>query len=65
VPALRERLASVFLDTAQMRIDENRNGEAARAIKAARELSPNNPRLQALEQKLQAMPVAPPAPNGG
>lgn len=57
VPAMRERLAGVFLDQAQARIDENRRADATAAIKAARDLSPNNPRLGPLDTKLQAMPA--------
>jgi serine/threonine-protein kinase PpkA len=55
VPAMRERLANVFLDMAQTSIDETRHDDALRAISAARELSPNNSRLQPLLLKVQAM----------
>jgi serine/threonine-protein kinase PpkA len=56
LPALRERLANVFLDAAQTRIDESRRNEALRALNNARELSPNNPRLHDIESKAQALP---------
>ncbi|HZP65220.1 MAG TPA: protein kinase [Rudaea sp.] len=58
VPALRARLADAMLDAAQARIDENRRDEALRAVKAARELAPNNPRIDPLDQKAQALPSA-------
>jgi hypothetical protein len=58
VPALRERLANVFLDQADARIGQNLRADAATSLKAARELSPNNPRLAPLEEKLQALPGA-------
>ena len=53
-PAMKERLANVLLDQAQKRIEENQPAEAARALKAVRELSPGNPRLVPLEAKLKA-----------
>ncbi len=55
-PALRERLASVFLDQADARIAQGQRAEATRAINSARELAPANPRLGALEAKLESMP---------
>ena len=55
--AMKERLANAFLDQAEARLGQNQSGEAARALKAARELSPGNPRLAPLEAKLlQAAP---------
>ena len=56
LPALRERLANVFLDQADTHLGQTRRTEATSALKAARELSPNNPRLAPLEAKLQALP---------
>jgi hypothetical protein len=55
-PALRERLAGAFLDQADVHISQNRRAEATRAINSARELAPANPRLGALEAKLESMP---------
>lgn len=52
-PAMRERLANALLDQAQDRIEQNQPAEAARALKAARELSPGNARLAPLEAKLK------------
>jgi serine/threonine-protein kinase PpkA len=54
LPSMRERLANVFLDKAEAGIGGNRPADAAAALKSARELSPNNPRLAPLEAKLQA-----------
>jgi serine/threonine protein kinase len=51
---LRERLANAFLDQADARLAQDRRVEAERALKAARELSPSNPRLAPLEAKLAA-----------
>ncbi len=53
LPALRERLAGVYLDQAEARLGQGQRGEAARALNAARELSPANPRVAVIEQKLQ------------
>ena len=61
LPALRERLANVFLDQAEVRIGQGLRAEATRALASARELSPNNPRIGAVDQKIQAMAAAPPA----
>ncbi|GAA0707545.1 hypothetical protein GCM10009105_06360 [Dokdonella soli] len=55
VPAMRERLANAFLDQADARIGEGRRADAARALDAARELSPNSPRLAPLEARVRAM----------
>jgi serine/threonine-protein kinase PpkA len=59
VPALRERLANAFLDQADARIAQGQRAEATHAINSARELAPANPRLGALEAKLESMPAAP------
>ncbi|MBL8296880.1 MAG: protein kinase [Rhodanobacteraceae bacterium] len=53
LPTLRARLAEALLDEAEQRLDQNRPGEARRALDAARNLSPTNPRLGVLEQKLR------------
>lgn len=55
IPALTERLARAFLDQADARIGEGRRGDAARALDAARELSPNNPRIAPLDARVRAM----------
>lgn len=55
IGAMSERLANAFLDQADARLGEGRRADAARALGAARELNPNNPRLAPLETRLQAM----------
>ena len=55
IPVLIERLARAFLDQADARIGEGRRGDAARALDAARELSPNNPRIAPLDARVRAM----------
>jgi hypothetical protein len=72
LPGLRERLANAFLDQADTRLAQDRRGEATSAMKAARELSPTNPRLGPLEAKLQVpqsaattTPTPAATPNGG
>jgi hypothetical protein len=55
IPAMRGRLASAFLDQADLRISEGRHFDATRALNAARELNPNDPRIAALDARLQAM----------
>jgi serine/threonine-protein kinase PpkA len=65
---MRERLANVFLDQAETRIGQGQRAEAQRSWNSARELSPNNSRLSAIDQKIQAAPVPaaqPPAPVTG
>lgn len=52
---LRARLAEALLDEAEQRAGENRPGDARRALDAARSLSPTNPRLSVLEQKLREL----------
>jgi tetratricopeptide (TPR) repeat protein len=52
---LRARLAEALLDEAEQRAGENRPGDARRALEAARSLSPTNPRLSVLEQKLREL----------
>ena len=53
LPTLRARLAESLLDEAEQRLSQNRPGDARRALDAARSLSPTNPRLGVLEQKLR------------
>ncbi|HEY0177999.1 MAG TPA: hypothetical protein VGC30_00010, partial [Dokdonella sp.] len=55
IPAMTERLCNAFLDQADARIGEGRREDAARALNAARELSPNDPRLAPLDARLRAM----------
>ncbi|TDR43074.1 serine/threonine protein kinase [Tahibacter aquaticus] len=55
---LRARLAEALLDEAERRVAENRPGEARRALDAARGLSPANPRLGGVEQKLRELSPA-------
>ncbi len=64
LPAMRERLANVFLDQAEVRAGQGLRAEAARALASARELSPNNARIAAVDQKIQAIPGATPPPAG-
>ena len=56
VAPLRERLANMFLDQAEAKIAQSLRADATRALKSARELSPNNPRLPALDAKLRELP---------
>ena len=56
VPAMRNRLADVFLDQTQSFIAQKRRADAGRALDAARELNPNNPRLAALRAQFESMP---------
>ena len=55
IPALTERLTRAFLDQADARIGEGRRADAARALDAARELSPTDPRLAPLDARLRAI----------
>jgi len=64
IPSMSERLANAFLDQADARIGEGRREDAARALNAARELSPNNPRFMPLDTRLRAMAEKPASGNG-
>jgi len=55
VPSMSEKLANAFLDQADARIGEGRRTDAARALNAARELSPNNARLAPLDARVRAL----------
>ena len=55
LPTLSEKLANAFLDQADARAGEGRRDDAARALDAARGLSPHNPRLAPLAARLRAM----------
>jgi hypothetical protein len=57
VQAMRGRLADVFLDQTQSFIAQKRRADAGRALDAARELNPNNPRLAALRAQFESMPA--------
>ena len=59
--AMRERVATLYLDQAEARIAQGQRDEATRALNAARQLSPNNPRNAEVDAKLQS---APPAAGG-
>ncbi len=53
LPTLRLRLAESLLDEAETRLGQNRPADARRSLDAARSLSPGNPRLGVVEQKLR------------
>ncbi|WP_300614789.1 serine/threonine-protein kinase [Dokdonella sp.] len=57
--SMAEKLANAFLDLADARLGEGRRSDAARALGAAHDLSPANPRLAPLEARLQAIPEKP------
>jgi hypothetical protein len=50
------RLATAFLDQAEARLADGAREDVERSLKAARGLTPNNPRLPAIEQKLRDSP---------
>ena len=60
LPVMRERLAIMYLDQAEAQQAEGKHAEAVRALNAARELNPSNPRNAAVEAKLQE----PASPSG-
>ena len=53
--SMSARLADAWLDLAEKRVGEKQAAEAARALKSARALSPDNPRLARLEQALREL----------
>lgn len=55
IAGMSERLANAFLDQADARIGEGRRADATRALAAARELNPANPRIVTLDARLRAM----------
>jgi hypothetical protein len=55
VPAMSQKLANAFLDQADARVGEGRRADATRALDAARQLSPDNPRIAPLDARLKAM----------
>ena len=56
IPSMSERLSNAFIDQAEARVREGRRNDAARALDAARELNPVNPRLAPLDVRIQALP---------
>lgn len=56
VSTMSARLATAFLDQAEARLAEGQREDVVRSLKAARDLTPNNPRLPALEQQLRVSP---------
>jgi hypothetical protein len=55
IAAMSQKLANAFLDQCDSHAGEGRRAEAARALDAARELSPGNPRIAPLDARLKAM----------
>lgn len=58
ISSMAERLANAFLDQAESRVREGRRADAARALDAARELNPVNPRLAPLDARIRSLPEA-------
>jgi len=56
IPSMSERLSNAFIDQAEARVREGRRNDAVRALDAARELNPVNPRLAPLDVRIQALP---------
>ncbi|MGH8122561.1 MAG: protein kinase domain-containing protein, partial [Rudaea sp.] len=56
--AMRARLATAYLDSAEAHLAQGQRDEAVRALKYARELSPSDPRNAQVEAKLQSPPPA-------
>jgi len=54
---LRERLANAYLDQADHYIEQHQRNEALRALNAARQLSPANPRSAAVEARIEGLPA--------
>ncbi|MEO5559354.1 MAG: protein kinase [Dokdonella sp.] len=55
IAVMAQKLATTFLDQCDARIGEGRRAEATRALDAARELNPENPRIAPLDARLKAM----------
>ena len=53
---LRERLANAYLDQADRYVEQHQRNEALRALNAARQLSPTNPRSAAVEARIESLP---------
>jgi hypothetical protein len=58
LPVLKDRLAGAYLDQAEARIGQGQRNDALRALNSARELSPYNPRISLIEQKIQSVPAS-------
>ncbi|HKE47430.1 MAG TPA: protein kinase, partial [Rhodanobacteraceae bacterium] len=58
IAPMAEKLANVFIDTAEARVREGRRDDAVRALDAAKQLSPVNPRLAPLDARIRALPNA-------
>ena len=58
IASMSEKLAGVFLDQAEARLREGRRDDAVRALDAAKQLSPVNPRLGPLDERIRALPSA-------
>jgi tetratricopeptide (TPR) repeat protein len=54
---LRERLANSYLDQADFYVERRQRAEAMRALNAARQLSPANPRAAALAARIESLPA--------
>ncbi|MEO7433460.1 MAG: protein kinase [Dokdonella sp.] len=55
IPAMTLKLANAFIDQTDARIGEGRREDATRALDAARQLSPDNPRIAPLDARLKAI----------
>jgi serine/threonine protein kinase len=58
ITSMSEKLASAFIDQAEARVREGRRDDAVRALDAAKQLSPINPRLAPLDARIRALPNA-------
>ena len=58
ITSMSEKLASAFIDQAEARVREGRRDDAVRALDAAKQLSPVNPRLAPLDARIRALPSA-------
>jgi hypothetical protein len=56
IASMSEKLASAFIDQAEARVREGRRDDAVRALDAAKQLSPVNPRLAPLDARIRALP---------
>jgi serine/threonine protein kinase len=56
IASMSEKLASAFIDQAEARVREGRRDDAVRALDAAKQLSPVNPRLAPLDVRIRALP---------
>jgi len=58
IASMSDKLAGVFLDQAEARLREGRRDDAVRALDAAKQLNPVNPRLGPLDERIRALPNA-------